>query len=249
MPNDYFRFMRFTVSQDRTAMKVGTDGVLLGAWCGIDGVSRALDVGTGTGLIALMIAQRSGAHIDAVEIDDDAFSQARNNFSASPWGDRIGAFNAPFQEFARTAAERYDLIVSNPPYFTNSLLPESESRARARHADTLPLEEFFPHAAALLSPAGRIALILPHNSEEHALRAARASLLYPSRTRNVRTREDRDFFRILIEFSATERATADELVELDEPPLTIEGDSAGQYSDEYRSLTDDFYLFGRNGAG
>ena len=240
MPNDYFRFMRFTVRQDRTPMKVGTDGVLLGAWCGVEGVSRALDVGTGTGLIALMIAQRCGAKIDAIEIDDDAFTQARENISASPWADRIIAHHSPFQKFVLTADAPYDLIVTNPPYFMNSLLPGSKGRTLARHSDSLPLDDLFPCAAGILSPKGRIALIIPYDSTRRAIETAGYSGLHLSRRRDVRALPDRSFFRSLIEFSAESNHFTEE------DPLTIECDSEEKYTDDYLALTDEFYLFGRN---
>ena len=232
--------MRFTVQQDRTPMKVGTDGVLLGAWCGVEGVSRALDVGTGTGLIALMIAQRCGAMIDAIEIENDAYEQARENISVSPWSERIIAHRSSFQEFALIANAPYDLIVSNPPYFMKSMLPGSKGRTLARHSDSLPLEELFPRAAEILSPEGRIAIIIPYDSAGHAIETAGQSGLRLSRRRDVRPLPDRDFFRSLIEFSTAPGQY------IDEKPLIIGCDYRGDYTADYRDLTDEFYLFGRN---
>ena len=128
MPNDYFKFKQFTIHQDKCAMKVGTDGVLLGAWAECANAKGILDIGTGTGLIALMIAQRSNAKIDAVEIDETASKQAKENIKKSLWNDRIEILNISFQDFSKSTNEKYDLIVSNPPYFQNSLYAPDEKR-------------------------------------------------------------------------------------------------------------------------
>src|ERR1043166_5945137 len=124
-----FRFRQFTVHQDKCAMKVGTDAVLLGAWVNPGSAKRILDIGTGTGLIALMLAQKSTAKIDAVDIDEEAFLQARENFRISPWFQRLGIYHQTFQEFAQENSDKYDLIVSNPPYFKETKIPMEESRS------------------------------------------------------------------------------------------------------------------------
>src|SRR5664280_2075596 len=119
--NKWFEFKQFRVEQSKAAMKVGTDGVILGAWTSVDNASRILDVGTGTGLIALMLAQRSNAAIDAVEIDDDAYCEAKFNFEQSPWKERLKIFHSDFNAFSKEYGHQYDLIVSNPPFFIDSL--------------------------------------------------------------------------------------------------------------------------------
>ena len=130
-----FRFKQFAVEQDDVAMKVGTDGVLLGAWADCNGAKRILDIGTGTGVIALMLAQRNAeAEVQAVEIDETATRRARSNFDLSPWAERLTVENCAVQEFA--PAEKFDLIVSNPPYFVDSLLPPDAKRSTARHTTT-----------------------------------------------------------------------------------------------------------------
>jgi tRNA1Val (adenine37-N6)-methyltransferase len=141
-----FKFKEFTIQQDKTAMKVGTDGVLLGAWCTVDNYPDAiLDIGAGTGVIALMLAQRSDAMtIDAVEVDADAYEQTVENFEKSDWGDRLYCYHAPFQEFAAEIAaeeESYDLIVSNPPFYRDAFESEDEARNKARFTSALSFED------------------------------------------------------------------------------------------------------------
>ena len=155
-----FRFKQFAVRQDRCPMKVGTDGVLLGAWAEVrPGDRRMLDVGTGTGLIALMLAQRSAAWITAVDIDVECATQAAENFAASPWADRLDAVSVAVQRY--DPVEKFDLIVSNPPYYVDSLLSPDEGRNTARHAAGLPFGELAAAVVRLLSPGGRFALVLP----------------------------------------------------------------------------------------
>ena len=156
MANDYFSFKRFTVWQRRAAMRVGTDGVLLGAWFdpGGDG-ARMLDVGTGTGVIALMAAQRNpSARIDAVEIDAGSCADAAENFAGSPWAERLALFGESFVSFCGHATRKYDRIVSNPPYFVGSLKCPDPGRTRARHTDSLPHPELLAGAAGLLTEKG-----------------------------------------------------------------------------------------------
>ena len=152
-----FRFKQFEIYQDKTAMKVGTDGVLLGAWCSLDDEPESiLDVGSGTGLIALMLAQRSDAEtIDAVELDEQAYEQTVENFERSDWGDRLFCYHSSFQEFAQEMAEegeKYDLIISNPPFYTDTFETQDESRNKARFTSSLSFKELIEGANHLLSP-------------------------------------------------------------------------------------------------
>ncbi|MGM9758720.1 MAG: tRNA1(Val) (adenine(37)-N6)-methyltransferase [Parabacteroides sp.] len=165
MANPYFKFKQFTVWHDQCAMKVGTDGALLGAWATPGQARRILDIGTGTGLIALMLAQRCDAQIDAIDIDADACRQARENVRRSPFEGRIAVFHAPLHAFQPTDNQPYDLIVSNPPYFIDSLKCPNNKRSLARHTDTLPLEELIQESRRLLSPTGRLCLILPFDQQ------------------------------------------------------------------------------------
>lgn len=180
-----FRFKRFAVVNDRTAMKVGTDGVLLGAWCPVEGVLHALDVGTGCGVIALMIAQRcDDAVIDAIDIDHDAIQEATLNFQNSPWGDRLTATEGDFNVMAGEV--RYDLVVSNPPFFTNGVLPDGDARTVARHTASLTYRQLIEGAARRLTDDGTLALISPFDAEGDIIEAATlASLPVRQKTRVV----------------------------------------------------------------
>lgn len=180
MSNPYFRFKQFTVYHDRCAMKVGTDGCLLGAWTPLPPTTTSplhvLDVGTGSGLIALMLAQRlPNAVIDAIDIDSGAIEQATYNFAQSPWPNRLRAHLCSLQEWHSLLTPspqwngQYDLIVSNPPYFVNSLPNPNQQRNMARHTDTLSYAELFSCCTQLLSPTGIFSIILPASAEPHIL--------------------------------------------------------------------------------
>ena len=216
-------------------MKVGTDGVLLGAWAPVlPSDRRVLDIGTGTGLIALMMAQRMPqARIAGVDIDD--VSQARENADASPWGARLEFHRCPVQEFAAGGA--FDLIVSNPPYFVGSLTCPDAGRTAARHAVHLPFDELRDAVLRLLAPAGRFAVILPTPEAARFLTACAGRLALTRRT-DVRTTPRHPAKRALMEFSrADAAATAPETSEL------VVGTGEHEcYTPEYRALTRDFYL-------
>jgi len=228
-----FRFKRFSVEQSDAAMKVGTDGVLLGAWVAFrGGERRVLDIGTGTGVIALMAAQRSAAgYIAGVDVDEASAQLAAANFAASPWSGRLHAFESPIQNF--TADEPFDVVISNPPYFADSLLPPDKRRTTARHTVSLPFGELDAAVCRLLSADGRAALILP--PEQMEAFAAAASLRMVRRC-DVRSVPNGAVKRVLAEFA---RCGSDE-VQREE--LVIETDERGVFSDEYRRLTKDFYL-------
>ncbi len=240
MSNSYFRFKEFVVRQAGAAMKVGTDGVLLGAWASLTGgEGRILDVGTGTGLIALMAAQRTaGTLIDAIEIDPAAAEQARRNVEDSPWADRISVEAVSLQELSERAdLPRYDHILSNPPYFVDSLKPPDAGREAARHAGQLTYDELAAGVARLLAPEGRFSAIFPY--EESALFVVRAAIagLYCVRRTNVHTAPGRPVKRVLLGFSRTRPAS------VKEETLIIENAARDGYSDAYRQLTRDFYLY------
>ena len=216
-------------------MKVGTDGALLGAWAHVPANCRALDVGTGTGLIALMLAQRGAASVDAVEIDANATEQARRNFAASPWSERLTAIHAPFAAFAEQAqAERYDLIVSNPPYFQHSLQPSDAQRAQARHADALPPHQLLQCALPLLKPNGALCVILPTAIATPFAEQAATLGLYRSRELLVRSKPTASPFRTLMQL---ERQTHG----CNRTKLAIHTPS-GDYSPEFKGLLREFYL-------
>lgn len=225
-----FRFKQFAVEQDDVAMKVGTDGVLLGAWVDVAVASRILDIGTGTGVIALMLAQRSGAEsIVGIDIDSVATARANSNFSLSPWSTRLMACNSPVQQFD---GEKFDLIVSNPPYFTDSLLCPDSRRTLARHTTELSLIDLDDAVQRLLADAGRFALILPAEQME---RYIALSALTVVRRCDVYSYPGGDVKRVMAELSrGAQMATETQNIAI----YTEKRD----YSAEYRELTKDFYL-------
>ena len=227
-----FRFKQFAVEQDDVAMKVGTDGVLLGAWASCDGAERILDIGTGTGVIALMLAQRNTeAKIHAVEIDSTATQRARSNFDMSPWAERLDVECCAVQAFNR--AEKFDLIISNPPYFVDSLLPPDAKRSTARHTHDLTFEELDKAVCRLLADDGRFALILPTAEFEKYLSITHLHLV---RRCDVHPTTGAAVKRVMAEFAKSKIATpANE-------NITIEQQRRGDYTEEYRTLTKDFYL-------
>jgi len=232
-----FQFKQFSVEQDRCAMKVGTDGVLLGAWSPIEhNPFSVLDIGAGTGIIALMLAQRSFAEqIDALEIDEEAYEQAVENFENSPWSDRLFCFHAGLDEFVEEPEDEYDLIVSNPPFYTEDYKTESEQRDLARFADALPFEELIEAAALLLSENGIFSVIIPYKEEEKFIALAREVDLFPIKITRVKGTPTAPIKRSLLAFSRieTENFPIDELV--------IET-SRHIYTAAYIALTKDFYL-------
>ncbi len=234
MANPYFSFKQFTICQDRCAMKVGTDGVLLGAWVNVEGAGRILDAGTGTGLIAIMIAQRSGAFIDAVEIDHNACVQAGENVAASPWHDRIRICHDSFQHFARHTENRYDQIVSNPPWFRNSLKPPVLSRSMARHDDRLGFEALLHGSASLLSDEGRLAVIIPAKEIAGFAESAYFIDLHLQRQRLVSPYPGKAYSRCLAEFGRIRKSA------VEKSEMNIRKGVEG-FSDEYVALTREFF--------
>ena len=234
--NKYFQFKQFRIVHERSAMKVGVDGVLLGAWADVRGAERILDIGSGTGLIALMMAQRnSTALIDAVEIEPDAFQESMFNIQQSPWGERINVTCCSFQELVESASLKYDLIISNPPFFDNGVRASLESRAQARHSDGLPLNELILGVAGLLDQCGRAALILPAESLFNLQRLVPLNGLFISRVCRVKPNPQKPVFRILVEISKFESV-------LQEEELVIEFETHFDFTPEYRELTKEFYL-------
>ncbi|MEC4051004.1 methyltransferase [Flavobacterium sp. SUN046] len=231
-----FQFKQFTIQQDRCAMKIGTDGVLLGAWCPVGHRPFSiLDVGAGTGVIALMLAQRSSAEqIDAIEIEEEAYEQCVDNFENSPWGDRLFCFHAGLDEFMDEPEDEYDLIVSNPPFYTEDYKTEDNARDLARFADALPFEDLTEAASLLLSENGVLAVIIPFKEEEAFVALAQEWELYPFKITRVKGTPSSEIKRSLLAFSRTQK-------ELSQDELIIET-TRHQYTDEYTALTKDFYL-------
>jgi tRNA1Val (adenine37-N6)-methyltransferase len=234
MPNQQFRFKQFTIAQDNTAMKVGTDGVVLGAWANIKDAERILDVGTGTGLIAIMLAQRSNALVDAVEIDSASAKQAKENVKISPWGERVFIHEESFQDFSAKTKNRYDLIVSNPPYFVNSYKSDTMARTIARHNDLLPHVALLEGISKILTKTGRFAGIFPYVEGNIFVAMAANYGLFCNKRVNVLGKKGGSVKRLLLEFSHIKE-------KLTEETLAIRCNDKG-FSPEYIDLTKDFYL-------
>jgi tRNA1Val (adenine37-N6)-methyltransferase len=232
-----FQFKQFAVEQDRCAMKIGTDGVLLGAWTPItNNPFSVLDIGTGTGIIALMLAQRSNAEqIDALEIDEEAYEQSVENFENSPWSDRLFCFHAGLDEFVDEPEDEYDLIVSNPPFYSEDYKTENKQRDLARFQDAMPFEDLVEAADLLLSENGVFSVIIPFKEEDRFLAIAKEYELYPTKITRVKGTATSEIKRSLLAFSRKETIgfPIDELI--------IET-ARHIYTPEYFELTKEFYL-------
>ena len=219
-------------------MKIGTDGILLGAWSSLDhNPESILDIGTGTGLIALMLAQRSEAfQIDALEIEDNAYEQAVENFEKSDWGDRLFCYHAGFDEFVEEMRdeEKYDLIISNPPFFSEDYKSGESNRDRARFADALPLTELIERTSLLLAENGHFDLIIPFSEEQKSIEIATTYSLFPRKITRVKGTEKSPIKRSLISFGFENLAP-----EIDELILEI---SRHNYTEEFTKPVKDFYL-------
>ena len=237
MSNQFFEFKKFKIDQSNCAMKVGTDGVLLGSWCDIYNKKNILDIGTGTGLIALMMAQRNpDAQIDAIELDENATFSAKKNFNNSPWSDRIKVKNIALQEF--NPGYKYDLIVTNPPFFENSLKNPDQKRSQARHTDSLPFDFLIDKSIDMLNEDGILSMIVP--------------VFYETRIKDIVEKKNLSIFRI-VTIKGTLTGKAIRLLieighksnyfysETKEETLCIEK-SRQNYKEEYINLTKDFYL-------
>lgn len=214
-------------------MKVGTDGCLLGAWFSTDGCTSILDIGTGTGLIAIMAAQRSNARITGVEIEASAAKKARENADKSPWSERITIINTDITKY--TTEERFDAIVSNPPYFSNSLKCDNTQRTLARHNDSLTPGTFFVTAKKLLTANGKISIIIPQELYNEWEASATLKGFSVQRITRIHTTPRKAAKRVLVEYAktaCTSPCTTDLILE----------DSPGEYSVEAKKLLRDFYL-------
>ena len=215
-------------------MKVGTDGVLLGAWTDTTGTQQILDIGTGTGLIALMMAQRSQAQIDAVDIDENACIQARENVLGSPWSKQIEVYHCSVQDYATTCPKRYDLLVSNPPFFENADKPQELARTVARHSDFLQQVDILQVAQQLLHGNGRLAVIYPPEQAKIFQQKANALGFSSNRKLCIKPKSESQTKRILIELGKSKS-------EYQETTIVLEA-ARHVYTPEFVALIKDFYL-------
>lgn len=235
MGNEYFRFKNFTIRQDKCAMKVGTDGVLLGAWTEIGQASKIADIGTGTGLIAIMLAQKSTAIITGIEIDQDAALQAKENMENTSWKERLNVVRADINDYYPNHKEEYDLIVSNPPFFKENTKGYSEKRNIARHTDGLDFDLLAKAASFMLEDKGRFCVIIPALSTKDFIAEAIRYKLNLIRKTDVITKSGAEPKRVLMEFGknlSIDSTITSQLL------LSINGEK----SRDYVSLTSDFYL-------
>ena len=234
--NKPFKFKQFTVQQDQCAMKIGTDSVLLGAWTSVDKKPNSvLDIGAGTGILSLMIAQRCFAeNIEAIEIDPKAYEQCAENFENSPWADRLFCYHAGMIEFVEEVEDKYDLIICNPPFYSEDYKTEDSSRNLARFNDAMPFEHLIYAVVNLLSHTGIFSVVIPFNEEANLIYLALKLGLFPNRILHVKGNPDSDIKRSLMEFSFddTESKTSKLIIET----------ARHQYTDDYINLTKDFYL-------
>lgn len=242
MANHIFQFKQFTIDQSLCAMKVGTDGVTLGAVADVEKARRVLDIGCGTGLLCLMTAQRNGtAEIVGIDIDEDAVRGATQNCEASKWAGRISIVGKSLQEFVEAAPSAFDKIITNPPYFEDSLKAPKASRTLARHTDSLPFSELASSASTLLSDDGSLSIILPTDAhekfekiaEEYGLCLRKKTLVYPKPGAEVK--------RVVGEFVKIKNDEC-KMQNVEIETLTVETEIRHQYTDDYIRLTKEFYL-------
>ncbi|WP_055434785.1 tRNA1(Val) (adenine(37)-N6)-methyltransferase [Lacinutrix algicola] len=231
-----FKFKQFAVNQDQCAMKIGTDGVLLGAWASIEKQPFAtLDIGAGTGILSLMLAQRCDAEVmDALEIDEQAYEQCVENFEGSPWSDRLFCYHADLAEFTEEIEDQYDLIICNPPFYSEDYKTESEQRDLARFQDAMPFEHLVASVSKLLIEDGTFCTIIPFKEEEKFIALASAVNLKANKITRVRGTNTSDIKRSLIAMSFRESD-----IKINE--LVIEN-ARHDYTEDYINLTKDFYL-------
>ena len=236
MPNPYFKFKQFTVQHDLCAMKVNTDGVLLGAWASAHNPQLILDIGTGSGLVSLMLAQRYPAGcLLGIDIDQGACAQSKINFAQSPWAERMYVEHVSLQEFALSTHRKFDLIVSNPPFFNNSLKNPSKERTLARHTDSLSHKELFSCAKKLLTHTGTFCVVLPSESYVDVVEIAISLGFFHVATCFVHPTLQHDAKRVLLQFDAQKS-------DFNTSKLVIETTQRHCYTDEFKVLTKDFYL-------
>lgn len=233
MADHIFNFKQFTINQEKSTFKVGTDGVLLGAYADVTGVKRILDIGTGTGLIALMLAQRSEAEIVAIEPDHDSFIQSCENINNSPWKERIRVIESTLQEF--NDENKFDLIVTNPPYFSDSVRNPDQRKSSARHNDTMNSTDILTNISRLLEENGCLQLIMPYAEGNMFIAEAAGYGFYCQDVLKIKPLQTSEIRRLILKFGRKR-------IRASEKFLTIEHGKRHEFTEEYKKLTRDFYL-------
>lgn len=232
-----FKFKQFQISQERSAMKVGTDGVLLGAWVQVDQAEKILDIGAGTGVIAIMLAQRHPtATVTGIEIDTVASEEAILNMSNCLWHDRLSLVNQPLQDFCQQTSEKFDLLVSNPPFFTGGVLSDSQDKANVRHTVKLSHNDLLRCARSLMHRDSRIAVILPYLEGLRFIELSDTFGFYPLRITEVYPKEDKGVERLLIELALKKPQN------IEQSRIVIQKEARNDWTTEYRALLKEFYL-------
>ena len=234
MPKNSFTFKQFTINQDRCAMKVCTDACILGASTDVENVNNILDIGTGTGLLSLMLAQRTNGQIDAVEVDEDAYQQAVMNVKESRFSEKINVYYQRIQYF--TSTETYDLIISNPPFYQQSLKSADAKANKALHAVELSFDDLIDSVFRLLSINGKFVVLLPPFEIEKLIKIAQKKGLYLSKKMSIRHDESKPIFRVIATF------LTQKIHNLEEKTLIIHKEDGKTYSNEFRDLLKDYYL-------
>ena len=232
MPNTHFTFKQFIIHQDQTAMKVTTDACILGAYTEVQGAKRILDIGTGTGLLSLMLSQRSEAKIDAIEINENAYNQVVVNVNESIFKDKITIYNTSIQEFI--SKNFYDLIISNPPFFQNHLKSETSARNNSIHTDTLSFEDLLDAVLRLLSFDGTFVVLLPLYESSFFEQLSISKALYPQKKLTIRHRKDTKILRIITTFGRIKKEIINEELIIKNPDES--------YSPDFQILLKDYYL-------
>ena len=229
-----FHFKQFSLYHHRSTMKVGTDAILLGVWTDVQGVDKALDVGTGSGILSLFLTARSDLRVDAVELDQDSFEEARDNFDASPFSDRLTPIHADFNGFVKQSSKKYDLIISNPPFFINDRKPEKAQKRQARHTDTLTYEQLIDGACELLNPNGRISVVLPYREGQQFIRLAAERGLFVQRQMLIFPMPCKEPNRMNLQLSFYPNPVQQEkfIIRTEE----------GSFTRQYVSMLDDYYV-------
>ena len=236
MSQQTFVFKKFSIHQHKCAHKVGTDAVLIGSWAEASKATTILDIGTGTGIIALMMAQKSQAQIDAIDIEQGSYEQATENTEHSIWAERFHVYQKSLQDFAVSTDKKYDVIITNPPYFVDSSKAPDEERSHARHTDTLTFADLILGVKKILSDKGMFYIILPTKEAIDFKALAEKSNLYLTKLLRVKTKSSNDLEkRHIMLFKFTKEPLAEQI-------LSIENEGRHNYTEEYKKLTGDFYL-------